>query len=61
MVEEGYIRCNAHIVNLAVQTTLRSLKATLAEDFDVYRLEDNCDRITSEQPKQQVTSSLEKV
>lgn len=60
-VQDGDIRCMAHIINLAVQSPLRTLNATPAEDFNVYFSKDNCARILSNKAKYQVTSSLEKL
>jgi hypothetical protein len=39
-VKEGDVRCMAHIINLAVQEALKTLKATPSNSPDVYRVEE---------------------
>ena len=39
--KEGDIRCIAHVINIAVQSALKEIKAVPAEDPEVYRQEEN--------------------
>lgn len=43
--QEGDVRCIGHIINLAVQAALKSLKAEPAEQVDAYRLEQGAARV----------------
>jgi hypothetical protein len=43
--KEGDVRCIGHIINLAVQAALTSLKAVPADDSDAYRLEYGAARV----------------
>ena len=35
---EGDVRCIGHVINLAVQAALKTLKAELAEETEAYRM-----------------------
>ena len=43
--KEGDVRCMAHIINLAVQAALTTLKAVPAEQLDSYRMENGAARL----------------
>jgi hypothetical protein len=40
LVEEGDVRCIAHIINIAVQAALTSLKSVPSKDCNIYRFEE---------------------
>lgn len=51
------MRCLAHIINLAVQSALKSLKADLDADFNSYRVEEHEARI----PRSVETAAVRRV
>jgi len=57
--KEGDVRCIAHIINLAVQSALASLKATPSEDTNLYRVGENA--INPRLPIEEVLSALIKL
>ena len=44
-VREGDVRCVAHIINIAVQSALKKLKADPAVNTDSYRFDEGCARL----------------
>ena len=61
-VREGDVRCIAHIINLAVQAALKSLKADPDAETDAYRCEQGAARIPrSMDAHAEVSNTLEKL
>ena len=61
-VKEGDVQCMAHMINLAVQIALTTLKAVPAEDWTAYRCEDDAARVPMDVLRgSPVTSCLEKL
>jgi hypothetical protein len=61
-VKEGDVRCIAHIINIAVQDALKTLKAAPAEQAESYRCEQGAARIpTSSESNIEVKNTLGKL
>jgi hypothetical protein len=58
--KEGDVRCIRHIINLAVQAALTSLKAVPADEPNAYRLEYGAARVPS-LPENELVAVLSKL
>jgi hypothetical protein len=61
-VKEGDVRCIAHIINIAVQATLKSLKASLDTETEAYWCEQGLARMPQRiGSSTEVSTALEKL
>ena len=44
-IKEGDVQCMAHIINLAVQEAMKTLKATPSEDWAAYKCKEDAARV----------------
>jgi hypothetical protein len=59
--KEGDVRCIGHVINLAVQEALKTLKAEPAEETETYRMIYNSTTLPIEFGKKDVVSALWKL